>query len=153
MYMSLQKEIKQASLEALKAKDEVRLQVLRSITTSIVNELVTQKQKPDGELSDDKVLEVIKREAKKRKDSFQQFNDAGRTDLAAVEQAEIEVLEEYLPEMMSIDVIREIAQAKKDELAIESPSDKGKLMANLMQELKGKAEGADVKQVVDEILS
>lgn len=153
MYMSLQTDIKQASIEALKAKDEMRLQVLRAISTSITNELVAQKKKPDAELSDDEVLAVIKRESKKRKDAFEQFSNAGRTDLASVEQAELEILEEYLPEMMSIDQIKGIAEQKVAELGLSDASDKGKLMAALMQELRGTAEGGDVKKVVDDLLS
>lgn len=151
--MSLQTDIKAASIDALKNKDEVRLQVLRAITTSITNELVAQKMKPDAELPDDQVIAVIKREYKKRKDAYEQFSTAGRTDLAATERAEMDILEEYLPETMDLDAIREVATKKQAELGITEPSDKGKLMANLMQELKGKADGADVKQVVDELLS
>ena len=151
--MSLHADIKSAATDALKSKDEVRLQVLRSVVTSITNELVAQKQKPDAELNDDAVLAVIKREAKKRKEAHQQFRDAGREELAATEQAELEILEEYLPEMMDIEAIRKVATAKQAELGATEPGDKGKLMAALMQQLKGQAEGGDVKQVVDELLS
>lgn len=150
--MSLHTDIRGAIKDALKAKEEVRLRVLRSLSTAFTNELVAAKRKPDEELEDDAVLAVITREAKKRKDSIEQFTKGDRKDLADIEAEELVVIEEFLPEMMSEEEIRKIAEAKKEELGVTDKSGMGQLMGAIMKETKGKADGADVKKVVDSLL-
>lgn len=142
-------EVKQAMLE----KNQVKLSVVRGLISAFTNELVAQKKKPDEMLDDETTLAVIRREAKKRKDSISQFEAAGRTDLADSEKAELEYVEIYLPQLLSREQIKPIALAKKTELAVTSKSDAGKLMNILMKELKGQADGTDVKAIVDEILN
>ena len=149
--MSLQTDIKAQMKEAMKAKDQVRLTVLRGVLSAFTNELVAKKMKPDEEMSDDDALTVIKRLSKQRKDSIQQFADAGRDELAENEKAELAVLEEFLPAMMSQDEIRPIAEAKKAELGVEDASGAGRLVGAVMGELKGQADGGDVKAVVDSL--
>ncbi len=152
--MSLQTDIKDQMKGAMKAKDQVRLTVLRGALSAFTNELVAKKMKPDGELSDDDVLTVIKRLAKQRKDSIQQFSDAGRDELAADEKAELIVLEEFLPAVMSQDEIRPIAEAKKAEMGVEDKSGAGKLVGAVMGALKGQeVDGGDVKAVVDSLFN
>ena len=149
--MSLQTDIKSQMKDAMKAKDQVRLTVLRGVSAAFTNELVAKKMTPQDELSDDDALAVIKRLAKQRKDSIQQFADAGRDELAADEKAELAVLEDFLPAMMSQDEIRPIAEAKKAELGVEDKSGAGRLVGAVMGELKGQADGGDVKAVVDSL--
>lgn len=149
--MSLQTDIKDQMKDAMKAKDQVRLTVLRGISAAFTNELVAKKMTPQDELPDDDAMVVIKRLAKQRKDSIQQFTDAGRDELAADEQAELAVLEGFLPAMMSQDEIRPIAEAKKAELGVEDKSGAGRLVGAVMNELKGQADGGDVKAVVDSL--
>jgi uncharacterized protein YqeY len=149
--MSLQIDIKEKQKEAMKAKDAVRLSVLRNISSSVTNELVSKGKTPQDELPDEDVLAVIKRLAKQRKDSIEQFEKGGREDLAEVEKAELVVLEEFLPEMMTQDAILPIAEAKKAEMGIDDASKKGMLMGALMKDLAGKADGGDVKAVVDSL--
>ncbi len=96
---------------------------------------------------------MIKRLAKQRKDSIQQFTDAGRDELADDEKAELAVLEEFLPVMMTQDEIRPIAEAKKAELGTEDKSGAGKLVGAIMADLQGRADGGDVKVVVDSLFS
>ena len=96
-------------------------------------------------------MDVLTKEAKKRKDSIQQYTDAGRPELAEDEQAELAIIEQYLPTMMSLDDIKTIAQAKIADIG--DGVNKGQLMGSLMGELKGRADGADVKTVVDELLA
>ncbi len=151
--MSLQTDIKDQMKGAMKAKDQVRLTVLRGALSAFTNELVAKKMKPDGELSDDDVLVVIKRLAKQRKDSIQQFSDAGRDELAADEKAELAILEEFLPALMSQDEIRPIAESKKAEMGVEDKSGAGKLVGAVMGALKGQADGGDVKAVVDSLFN
>ncbi len=149
----LQQQIKGEIKTALMAKDEVRLRVVRSLSAAMTNELVALKRKPDEVLSDDEVLAVIRRSAKQRKDSIEQFRAGGREDLVVGEEAELKILESYLPQMMGRDEVKKIAEAKKVELGITDKSQAGQLMSTIMKELKGKADGADVKAVVDELLS
>jgi uncharacterized protein YqeY len=150
--MKLQQQIKEQMIEAMKSKDDLRLQTLRSLVSAFTNELVALKRTPQSELSDEEVLNVIKRAVKQRKDSIEQFQKGGRKDLAENEKAELLILEKYLPEMMSKEEIVKVAEAKKIKMGIENKSKSGVLMGALMKELKDKADGDIVKSVVDELL-
>ncbi len=137
--------------EALKARDELRLSVLRGMLSAFTNELVATKRTPQEKLSDDEVISVIKKLAKQRKDSITQFKAGGREDLAGKEEKELTILSEYLPEMMSKEEIVKIAEAKKIELGVEDKSKMGILMGAIMKETGGKADGKDVKEVVESL--
>lgn len=148
MHDKIQSEI----MTAMKAKDSVRLTTLRGILAAFTNELVAKGRKPTEKLSDDEAIAVIARSAKQHKDSIDQFRAGGREDLVATEEAELKIIEEFLPEMMSKDEIRPIAEAKIAELGVADKSGVGKLMGALSKELKGKADGKDIKEVVDSLL-
>ncbi|MHB8651817.1 MAG: GatB/YqeY domain-containing protein [Minisyncoccota bacterium] len=139
--------------EALFAKETLRLSVLRGILTALVNELVAKGLKPQDELPDADALVVIKRLAKQRKDSIEQFEKGGRSDLAASEKEELAILETYLPTMMPKDEIRKIAERKKAELGITDKTKMGMLMGAIIKEVAGKADGGDVKEVVDSLFA
>lgn len=149
--MSLQNDIKSKIKDAMMAKDAVRLDVLRGMSSAFTNELVAKGRKPQDELPDEEAMTVIMRLAKQRKESIEQFNAGGREDLAAEEQAQLAIISEFLPEMMGEDEVTKIASAKKETMGITDPSKKGMLMAELMKELKGKADGTVVKTVVDKL--
>ena len=149
----LHEDIKGTLKEAMKARDEVRLRTVRSMLTAFMNELVATGKKPQEILDDAGVLAVIKRLAKQRKDSIEQFEAAGRNELAQVEKDELTVLETYLPTLMSRDAIRPIAAAKIAELGAVDKSKMGLLVGALMKELAGQADGADVKAVIEELLA
>ena len=139
--------------EAMKAKDSARLAVLRGIKTAFTNELVATKRTPQDTLSDEEVIKVITRLAKQRKDSIEQFTKGGRPELAEKESYELTVLQEFLPELMSKEAIQQFVHAKKDELGITDPAKKGMLIGATMKELKGKADGSLVKEVVDDLFA
>lgn len=151
-HMSLQTTIKDSIKDAMKNHDAVRLNVLRGLSTAFMNYSVANGGTPQTELTDEQVLDVITKEAKKRKDSIEQFSAAGRDDLVANESAELAILQEYLPTLMSRDEIKPIAQAKIAEMGADK-SKAGMVVGALMKELKGKADGTDVKTVVDELLA
>ena len=151
--MSLHNDLREELKVAMKAKDTVRLEVVRNILSESTNQLVASKRTPQDELADDEVLTVIKRLAKQRQDSITQYQAAGRDESAAAEQAELEILQSYLPQMMNQEEIRPIAEAKQVELGITDPSKAGMLVGAVMKELTGKADGGDVKAVVDSLLS
>jgi uncharacterized protein YqeY len=149
--MELHTKIKEQLKESMKAKDEARLRTVRSMLTAFTNELVATGHKPQDMLDDTGVLTVIKRLAKQRKESIVQFDAAGRTELSAVEKEELAILESYLPTLMSQDAIRPIAEAKKAEMGITDKAKMGMLVGALMKDLAGKADGADVKVVVESL--
>jgi uncharacterized protein len=148
IHENLKKEIP----EALRARDEVRLRTLRSLVTAMTNEVVAKKRKPDEFLADEEALAVLKRAVNQRKDSIQQFEAAGRNELAEPEKLELAIIETYLPTMMSREEIEVVAKAKIAEMNVTSKADAGKFTGALMKELKGKADGGDVKAVVDSLL-
>ena len=149
--MSLKDQIYQDLTEAMKARDEVKTSTLRMLKSSIMKFEVSGKEK--AEASDEDVLVVLKREAKQRKDSIEQFENGGRADLADPEKAELAVLEKYLPEMMGEDQVREIVEATVAEVGASGPGDMGKVMGAVMGKLKGQADGTMVKEVVQKVLA
>ena len=150
--MTLHETLKEHLKESMKAKDEVRLRTVRSMLTAFTNELVATGKKPQDMLDDEKALTVVSRLAKQRKDSIEQFERGNRNDLAEIEKAELAVLQTYLPTMMSQEEIRPIVETKIAEMGIADKSKMGMLLGAVMKDLKGKADGADVKAVVESIL-
>ena len=151
--MTIHETLKKSIPEALRAHDEVRLRTLRSLVTMMTNEVVAKKRKPDEFLTDDEALAVVKRAANQRRDSIEQFTQGGRPELAEPEKAELAILESYLPAQMSREEIETLARAKMTELGVSGKADAGRLTGTLMKDLKGRADGADVKAVVDGLLS
>jgi uncharacterized protein YqeY len=149
--MALHQEIKDALKDAMKARDAARLRTVRSILTAFTNELVATGKTPQDTIDDAQGLQVIKRLAKQRKDSIEQYDAASRTDLSEPEKEELVILEGYLPTLMTQDEIRPIVEAKKAELGITDKSKMGMLVGAVMKELAGKADGADVKTVVESL--
>lgn len=149
---TLSQTIKGHIKESMIAKDATRTMVLRGIQAEVQKELIAKKSAAT-EGTDDEVLAVIKRLVKQRKDSIDQFTKGGRPELAATEQAELKVLEAYLPATMPRDEIKKVALAKKAELNVTDKAGAGKLIGAISKDLKGKAEGSDIKAVVDELFA
>lgn len=145
----LSQQIRNDMKEAMKAKKEPDLTVLRGLLSAFTHELTTSGRTPQDELSDEEVLKVISREVKRRGDAIEQYTKGGRDELAAQEKAEQVVLQKYLPEMMSRDEIEKVVLAKKEALGIDDKAKMGQLIGAVMGELKGKADGGDVKEVVE----
>ena len=149
----LHEQIKNNIKEAMKARDTVTLEVMRGILTAFTNELVSTGHTPQDMLEDDKALVVITRLAKQRKDSIEQFTKGNRMDLVEEEKGQLSVLEKYLPKLMEKSEVEIIAKEMKDKLGITDPTKKGMLMSSLMKDLKGKADGNIVKEVVDQLFN
>ena len=148
----LQKQIKEDTVVAMKARDSLKTNALRGLTAAFTNELVSLKRKPTDELSDEEAQAVIRREVKKRKEAATSFEGGGRTESAEKERAEQVVLEAYLPQLMSAEDVMKVAEVKKAELGVTEKKDMGRLMGAVMAELKGKADGDTVKDAVAKIL-
>lgn len=149
----MHQQIKSSLKEAMIAKDQVRLSVIRGLLSAFTNELVSKSRTPSDMLADDEALTVISREAKKRKDSIQQFEAAGRPELAAPEKEELAILESYLPAQMTKEEIVAYVAKRKAELGITDKAQVVELIKPIMAELKGKADGKIVKEAVDAALA
>lgn len=150
--MSLHQDIKGQIKEAMLAKDQVKLGVVKGLVASFVNELVNMRRAPDGELTDEEVLNVIRRAVKQRKDSIEQFIAGGRPELAESEKAELTILETYLPKMMDKEDVMAFVKVKMAEMGEVDKSKSGQIVGVMMKELKGKADGNLVKEVVEQLL-
>lgn len=139
--------------DAMMAKDELRLSVIRGLVAACTNELVAKGKKPTDELDEDGVMTLISRAVKQRKDSIEQFTKGGRMDLAEKETAELKILEEFLPAQMSEEEIEAHVRAKVAELGGVDKQKSGQFIGAVMKDLKGKADGMLVKSVVDRVLS
>ena len=151
--MSKQSEIRDQIKGAMIAKDTVRLGVLRGLLAAFTNELVAKKRKPDEELSDEDVMNVISKQARQRKDSIEQFEKGGRSDLADSEKAELAILETFLPAQMSRDEVETFIKAKQTELGATDKAKAGQFMGQIMKDLKGKADGMMVKEIIDSLFA
>jgi uncharacterized protein YqeY len=149
----MHQQIKSSLKEAMMAKDAVKLSVIRGLLSSFTNELVSKGKMPQDQLEDAEVMTVISREAKKRKDSIQQFEAAGRAELAGSEKEELAVLESYLPAQMSKEEIEAFVATKKTELGITDKAQAVDLIKAVMPELKGKADGKLVKEAIDNLFN
>jgi hypothetical protein len=147
----LDEQIKNNIKEAMKAGDKVRLEVMRGLVTAFTNELVATGKTPQDLLSDEDAIKVITRASKQRKDSIEQFTKGGRMDLVDIEEDQLKILEEFLPKLMDVSEIEEIVKSKLSELEVKDLTKKGMFMASVMKDLKGKADGSLVKEVVDRL--
>jgi uncharacterized protein YqeY len=147
--MSLKEKLQTDLKDAMRQKDEVRKSTIRLALAAITNAEVAQRK----DLDDPGVLALLAKEAKHRQESIQQFRQGGRDDLVAQEEAELAVLETYLPRQLSREEIATRAQATIEALGATDMGQMGLVMKSLMQELRGQADGKLVNQVVRELLS
>jgi uncharacterized protein YqeY len=148
-----QAELKEQMKDAMRAKDSVRLNVIRGLLTACTNEAIAKGKGPEGVLTDEEVLPVLTRAAKQRKDSIAQFTEGGRPELAEGEKAELAIIETMLPAQMSQEEIAAAAKAKAAEMGVADKSGANQLMGALMKDLKGRADGNAVKAVVDSMFA
>lgn len=134
--------------KAIKDRNDDLLRTLRMLKSDIMYE----KTKGTEDLSDDKILEIIIRASKKRKEAIEEYKKAGRDDLAERELNELRIIEKYLPKQLTDEEIQESIEKKIDELGEITQKDFGKIMGMLMKDLKGKADGAIVKRLLNEKL-
>lgn len=144
--MDINKEIKEAML----AKDSVRLSSLRAIKSAF---LVAQTEKGAGELDDDAMQKIIQKQVKQRKDAAAIYIEQNRHDLADDELAQVSILEEFLPEQLSEDEIRQTVEAIMTQMGASSMADMGKVMGAANKQLAGRADGKLIAQIVKSKLS
>ena len=147
--MSLIEEIEDELKDAMKARDAERRDALRLILNSLKNS-EKELQRP---LTEDEELQVLQRERKKRIEAAEAFRAGGREAQADAEEAELEILEEFMPEPLSEDEIEEIVDDVIAEVGATSMADLGRVMADVMPQIAGRADGSTVSQIVREKLA
>jgi hypothetical protein len=147
--MGLEEQLRSDLKDALRQRDERRKSVIRMALAAITNAEVEQ----GGELDDAAVAAVLQKEAKGRREAIAELEEADRPDLLAAEQAELEILEAYLPEQLSREEIAEEARRTIEEVGASSMRDMGPVMGRLMAKLRGRADGHLVSEVVRELLA
>ena len=146
--MSLLSKIESDLREAILSKNEEKVRTLRMVKSDILYE----KKKGTADLPDDRVLEIVQRAAKKRKEAIEEFEKAGRNDLAAKEKEELLIIEEYLPVQLSEEQVAAAIDEKIRSMGEISQKDFGRIMGMLMKEFKGQVDGALVKKVLTQRL-
>ncbi|MCD6546190.1 MAG: GatB/YqeY domain-containing protein [Thermotogae bacterium] len=141
-------ELRNRLKEAMKSSDEVRVRTLRLLISNVKNEEIEK----GGQLTEEEFTEVVLREVKRRKEAIEMYEKAQRKDLADEERKELKVLEEFLPQQLSIDEIRSLAIEAIESVGASGPKDLGKVMSVLMPKLRGRADGKMVNKIVREFL-
>lgn len=146
--MNLSDRLNEDMKQAMKSKDKFTLSTIRMVRSTIKYLEIDLKRT----LDDNEVLDILSREIKQRKDALQEFETAGRDELAANTKAEIEIISKYLPEQLSEEEIKVIVQQTIQETGASSKADMGKVMSALMPKVKGRADGKIVNQAVQQFL-
>lgn len=149
--MGLKETLKSDLTEAIRSSDKVVSGTIRMVLTAITNEEVSGKAA--RVLSDDEIITVLSREGKKRREAAEEFAKAGRTDRAAEEKAEGEVIAKYLPAQLSEDDIKKLIAAAVASTGAAGPADMGKVMGVIKPQIAGKADGALVSSLVKAALA
>jgi len=164
--MTLKEKIQNDLKEAVKKKEELKSSVLRMLSAAILNnekekryklsktkpEFTEKDLEKESQLIDEEAIEVISSEIKKRKESILEFEKGKRQDLVEKEKKELEILEKYLPEQLSEEEIKKFAQEMIEKVGAKEMKDIGRVMAELMPKIKGKADGGLVSKIVKELL-
>lgn len=146
--MSLKEQIGEDIKTAMKAKDTLRLQTVRGIKKAILDKEVELRPKGQDSLTPEQEIELLSQQAKQRRDSIEQFTKAGRDDLAAKESQELAIIETYLPEQVSDAEVAKIIDELIASSGATTMKDLGKVMGPAMQQLKGKADGKKIQELV-----
>ena len=147
--MTIKEKLQSDLLEAVRKRDETRRSALRLLKASIQYE-----EKAKGrDLQDDETVEVLSREAKKRRESIDAFRKANRSDLVDKEEVELAIVSEYLPEQLSREEVTLLARNVISEIGALGPDDRGKVMGKLMPQVRTRADGNMVNEIVAEMLS
>jgi uncharacterized protein YqeY len=146
--MSLMERISEDIKTAMKAKDKIRLETVRSIKKVLLEKEVSLRPQGQTSLSESQEIEVLAQLAKQRREAIEQYRQAGRNDLADQEAQELAILEEYLPGQLSDEEIGAVVDEIIARTGASSAKDMGKVMGPAMQQLKGRADGQKVQSVV-----
>jgi len=150
MEVGLKQKLSDDLKQAMRGGDGVKRSVIRLVMASIRNAEIAQRTVLD---EDKDILGIIAKEVRQRRESIEAFKQGDRQDLVAEEEAEIAILNEYLPRQMSREEITAAVRRVIEEVGAQGPRDKGKVMPQLIAQLKGKADGREINAVVTELLN
>ncbi len=153
MAMGLKEQIGEDIKSAMKAKDKLRLETVRGIKKAILEKEVSLRPQGQDSLTPEQEIELLAQQAKQRRDSIAQYQQAGREDLAEKESQELTIIETYLPKQVSDDELEAIVDEIIASVGASSPKDLGKVMGPAMKQLKGKADGKKIQALVKNKLS
>lgn len=134
--------------EALKNRESIRVSTLRLLISAIRNKEIERKKT----CAEGDVLDVIGAEAKRRRESIAEYQKAGRPDLVSKEEAEWKVLQSYLPQPLSETELRDLIQGTLQSVGAKGPQDMGRVMSALMPQIRGRADGKQAQQLVQQLL-
>ena len=147
--MSLQERLQEDLRDAMRQKDELRRTTLRMIRSAVqYEEIALQKQ-----LDDAAVLKILASQVRQHQESITEFRRGNRADLVEREEAELSIIRQYMPQQLSHEEITQMARDVIAKIGAQGPSDMGKVMGQLMPQVRGKADGAQVSQVVAQLLA
>ena len=153
----LKEDIKKDLNEALKSREELKTSVLRLLSSAILNKEKDKRYKSgkaeDVSLTDEEIIDIISSESKKRKEAIELYQKGDRPELAKKEKEEMEILQKYLPEQLSEEEIKKLVKAAIAKTGAKEQKDMGKVMAELVSKVKGKADGSLVSKIVKESLT
>ncbi|MBA7470890.1 putative protein YqeY [subsurface metagenome] len=148
MEAALKQKLSDDLKQAIRGRDKLRSSVIRLIMAAIKNAEIAKQ----ASLDEADILGIITKEARQRKESIEAFRQGDRQDLVAQEEAELAILKDYLPRQISRDEIIAYARKVIEQVGAQGPRDKGKVMTQLIPQLKGKADGREINAVVTELL-
>jgi len=151
--MTLKEQISEDIKTAMKAKDKIRLETVRSIKKVLLEKEVELRAKGKDSLSVEEEIDILAQQAKQRRDSIEQYLKADRVDLADKEKAELAIIETYLPAQISDEELNEIISQVISQTGASNAKDMGKVMGVAMKQLKGKADGKKIQELVKSKLS
>jgi hypothetical protein len=149
MEANLKEKLEADLRQAMKDRDNVKRSVLRLLLAAIKNAEIAKR----GSLDNPDILGIVAREVKQRNESIEAFKQGDRQDLVAQEEAEMAILKEYLPRQLSREEVIVEARQVIEEVGAQGPRDKGKVMSRIMAQLKGKADGREINEIVTELLN
>ena len=148
MDVSLKERLNSDLKQAMKSGDNLRRSVIRLLLAAIKNAEIAKR----ADLEEGDILGIVAKESRQRQESIDAFKQGNRQDLVAKEEAELDILTEYLPQQMSREEIIEATRQVIEEVGAQGPGDKGKVMPKLIAQLKGRADGREINAIVTELL-
>ncbi|MEA5469580.1 GatB/YqeY domain-containing protein [Spirulina sp. 06S082] len=146
--MSLKDRLTENIKTAMKAKDKIRLETIRSIKKAVMEKEISLRPEGQDTLTEAQELDILAQQAKQRRDSIEQYSNAGRDDLADREAQELVIIEEYLPQQLSEEELSQLIDEIITKVGAKLPKNMGKVMGMAMKQLKGKADGKQVQAMV-----
>lgn len=151
--MSLKEKLTEDLKAAMRARDEARLRTIRALRAALMEREIAERKGGEATLTPEQELEVLQKEAKRRREAIEQFRTAGREDLVQKEEEELKIIEEYLPRQLSDDEIRAVLEEIIEAVGARSVRDMGRVMKEAMARMRGQADGRRVSELARELLS